>query len=270
MQAFKENKRYWYLIYIAVLLVIFLYVMFPDRILNSFLSAQAEKRFPALSISFKDTNFLLPLGVKVRGLEVALKENPDQPLYISEKTSIRVSLTGMLFGNNKITFSSRVNGGVISGVINEREKDICNISAVIDDVLLDGRPFVHPDTGKYIEGLLKGRINLSGNPSDLITGDGDIFLEAENGRIKPAIPLFDIRDIGFERISVTGTLEKMNFNIKDMSMKGGPFNGSLKGDVQLKRDISSSGLRLSAKITPGPAMKKDMPDIAKVIESSGI
>ncbi|GEM_PF-2814545 len=270
MQPFKGNRRYFYLVYIAVLLILFLYVMFPDTILNSFLSAQAEKRLPDLSISFEDTGFILPLGIRITGLEVALRVKPDQPLYVSEKTSIRVSITGMLFGGNRVTFTSRVNGGEISGVIKERDRDICNITADINDIILDGGPFIHPETGKYIEGLLKGRISFTGNPSDLVAGNADIFLEVKNGRIKPGIPLFDIRDIGFESITVTGALDKMRLNIKDLLIKGGPFNGSAKGDVQLKRDILSSGLNLSARITPGPSLKKEMPDVAGAIESSGI
>ncbi|MBN1908012.1 MAG: type II secretion system protein GspN [Deltaproteobacteria bacterium] len=270
MQAFKRNNRYWYLVYIAVLLILFLYVMFPDRVLNSFLSAQAEKRFPDLNISFEDTGFILPLGIKIKGLEVALKDNPYVPIYVSEKTSIRVSITGLFFGGNKVTFTSRVNGGEISGVFEERDKESCNITVDIDDIILDGRPFIHPDTGKYIEGMVSGRISFTGNPSDFIKGKGDISLEVNKGRIKPAMPLFDIRDIGFERISIAGALDKMRFTIKDMSMKGGPFNGSARGDVQLNRDIFSSGLMLSAKITPGPSMEKDIPDVARAIKSSGI
>ncbi len=268
--ALKGNKRYWYIIYIAVLLVVLLYVMFPDRILNSFLSVQVEKRFPDLNISFEDTGFILPLGIKIRGLEVALRDNPYVPLYVSEKTSIRISLTGLLFGSNKVTFSSRVNGGEISGVFEEKEKEGCNITAVIDDIILDGKPFIRPELSREIEGTLNGKINYTGDPAGYIRGNGDISLEMANGRFKLAMPLFDVDGIGFKRITLKGVLDNMNLNIKDLSMTGGPFNGRAKGDVQLKQDIYSSGLRLSAEITTAPDMKKEMPDLLRAIESSKI
>jgi type II secretion system protein N len=270
MLAFKGNNRYWYLVYIAVLLILFLYMMFPDSILNSILKEQIEGRFPELNIGFEETGFLLPPGIKIRGLRIALKHNPDEILYFSEKTSIRFSLTGLLFGGNKINFTSRVNGGEISGVLKERDKGVCNITVDIDDIILDGKPFIHPDTGKFIEGLFKGRISFAGNPSDFIKGKGDISLEAKKGRIKPAMPLFDIRDIGFEKICLKGALDNMRFNVKDLSITGGPINGKARGDLQLAQDILTSGLRLSAEITPSPAMKDEMPDIARAIESSNI
>ncbi|NLD36351.1 MAG: type II secretion system protein GspN [Desulfatiglans sp.] len=270
IEALKGNNRYWYLVYIALLLILFLYIMFPDRILNGFLNAQAEKRFPDLSISFEDTRLILPLGIRIRGLEVALKYNPYELLYVSEKTSLRVSITGLLFGRNKVTFTSRVNGGEISGIFEEKDKESCNITIDIDDIILDGKPFILPGTGKYIEGVLAGRVSFTGNPSDFINGKGDISLDAKKGIIKPVLPLFDVRDIGFEKISLTGVLDNMRFNVKDLSMKGGPINGKARGDLQLKRDILSSGLRFSAEITPTPEMKIEMPDIAGAIESSNI
>jgi type II secretion system protein N len=270
IEALKGNNRYWYLIYIAVLLVVFLYVMFPDSILNSFLSAQAEKRFPDFNISFKKTGFTLPLGVNIRGLEVALKDNPDEPLYVSEKTSVRVSITGLLFGHMKLTFSSRVNGGEISGVFEEKDKDGCNITAVIEDIILDGKPFIHSELSEYIEGTLSGKINYNGEFAGYIRGNGNISLEMVNGGFKLPIPLFDVEGIRFERVSLTGVLDNINLNIKDLSMTGGPFNGRAKGDVQLKEDIFSSGLRLSAEITTTPAMKKEMPEVSRAIESSKI
>jgi type II secretion system protein N len=267
MQALKGNKRYWYLLYIAVLLALFLYVMFPDSILNSFLSAQAEKRFPDFNISFKKTGFTLPLGVSIRGLEVALKDNPDEPLYVSEKTSVRVSITGLLFGHMKLTFSSRVNSGEISGVYKKKNKDGCNISAVIDDIILDGKPFIHPELSRKIEGTLNGKINYTLESTGDMRGNGDISLEIINGRFKPPIPLFDVDGIGLERVRLTGVLDNMILNIKDLVITGGPFNGSVKGDVQLKKDLFSSGLRLSAEIIPTPAMKKEMPELLRAIES---
>ncbi|NLA76006.1 MAG: type II secretion system protein GspN [Deltaproteobacteria bacterium] len=270
IQAFKGKNRYLYPVYIAVLLIFFLYVMFPDSILKGFLSSQAEDLFPDLSVRFEDAGFILPLGIKIRGLEVALKDSPHRPLYVSEKTSVRVSVPGLLFGGTKLTFSSRVNGGKLSGFYKEKDKDICSISIDIDDIALDGNPFILPETGKYIEGRLTGRISFAGSLSDFINGKGSIFLEAKKGRIKPSMPLFDIRDIGFENISLTGALVNMRFNLKDLSMKGGPINGKARGDVQLKSDIISSGLKFSVEITPTPEMKSEMPDIAMAIESSNM
>jgi type II secretion system protein N len=270
IEALKRKNRYWYIIYIAVLLAVFLYVMFPDSVLKDIVSAQAEKRFPDLDIRFEKTGFRLPLGIIFKGLEVALKDNPDEPLYVSEKTSVKVSITGLLFGNMKVTFSSRVNGGEISGVFEEKGKEGCNITAVIDAIILDGKPFIHPELSRKIEGTLSGKINYTGESAEYIRGNGNISLEMVNGRFKLLIPLFDVDGIGFKMVSLTGALDNMNLNVKDLSMTGGPFNGRVKGDVQLKEDILSSGLRLSAKITTAPEMKKEMPELYRAIEASKI
>jgi type II secretion system protein N len=270
MQALKGKNRYWYLIYIAVLLVVFLYVMFPDNVLNSFINVQAEKRFPDLNIRFEKTGFIFPLGIKIRGLEVALKDNPDELLYVSKETSVRVSVLNLLFGDTKLAFSSKVNGGEISGIFEEKDKETCNITADMADIIFDEKPFIHPELSREIEGTLSGKINFTGELAGYIRGIGNISLKMVNGRFKQTIPLFDVDGIKFEMISLKGVLDNMNLNIKDLSMTGGPFNGKAKGDIQLKQDILLSGLRLSAEITPAPGMKKEMPEVARAIESSKI
>ena len=146
--TFKKNNQWlWYLIFAVCLAVVLLYINFPSEALTNYVKIQAEKSNPDINIDFDKIALTLSPGIKIRGLRISLKADPGTPVYVSEKTSIRVSIFNLLKGNPKYYFDSSVNGGSISGFLeekNEVQKERVDITIDIEGIKLDENLFIHP------------------------------------------------------------------------------------------------------------------------------
>ena len=121
--SIKDNKQQlWYILLIVCFTFILLYVNFPSKALTNYIRGEAEKRFPAIDIGFDKIGLTLSPGIKIRGLKISLKEDPDNPVYVSKKSSVRVSIWSWLKGEPRYYFTSTVIGGKISGFFEEKDE----------------------------------------------------------------------------------------------------------------------------------------------------
>ena len=268
LMIIKNNSRLWYIIYAVVLTVFFLYVMFPSTALTKYIREQVEKRYPDINISFNKVNLSLLAGIKIRGLKISSRENPGIPVFISEKSSVRISIPGWLKGDPRYYFDSKIKGGEISGFVEEKNsvnKDRIDASIDIENVKLDGNVIIHPVISKRLEGILTGKIKFVGDLPDLLRGNAEISLDLADGRFKLVNPVLDINEIGFKKISLSCVLDNRRLSIKDLIMTGGPVNGSATGTVLLSNNLFSSRLGLTGEIEPSPSLFQDMPEAGKAI-----
>ncbi|MGD9158755.1 MAG: type II secretion system protein GspN [Desulfobacteraceae bacterium] len=267
--AIKENKqRLWYLIFAVCLTVLLLYINFPSEALTDYIRAEAEKRYPDINIGFDKIGLTLSPGIKIRGLRISLKQDPDIPVYISEKSSVSVSILGWIKGDAKYYFKSKVKGGELSGSIEEKN-DVKNgrIEASIDikDIKLDENIFIHPAISQRIEGTLTGKIKLIGDLSDPLRGNTEIYLDLADGKVKFLKPFLGMDRVEYREINFSGVLDNRKLNIKDLNMTGGPVNGNATGTVQISNDFWSSRLSITAEIEPSPSLAQEMPGVEKAV-----
>ncbi|MBN2418076.1 MAG: type II secretion system protein GspN, partial [Deltaproteobacteria bacterium] len=200
----KDNKQWLlYLLFAVFLTVLLLYIKFPSEALTNYVRVKAEKGSPGIIIDFKKIGLTLAPGIKIKGLSISLREDPETPVYVSEKTSIRVSVLGWLTGDSKYFFTSIVKGGEISGFLkekNEVKKERIEASIDIKGIRLDDRIFIHPVISERIEGVLTGKVTYTGDLSDPLKGDAEIFLDIADGRIKLKEPVLDMNVLEFKDI----------------------------------------------------------------------
>jgi len=258
----KDEKRLWYLAYIIILTVILLYILFPERALTDYFKSQAENRYPNLNIEFDEINLSLSPGIKIYGLKISSKEDPDTPVYMSKKTLIQPSILGLLTGNSSYSFESSVNGGEISGflkkkITNKKER----VEATIDfnKIILDENVLIDPILGQRVEGILNGKITFMGDLFNLLNGNAEVSLELTDGKINLKKPFIELNEIEFDKINISGVLDKRKFNIKSLDITGSDINGSGSGDIPLKDNILSSRLRLKVEIEPSPTLLQENP-----------
>ncbi len=259
----NEKSRLCYIIYVVVLTGFFLYVMFPSRALSNYVKSKVEKRYPEVSISFEKIGLSISPGLKIMGLKIALKQNADTPVYVSEKSSVRFSIPGWLKGNPKYYFKSKVKGGAISGFLEEKDsanKERVDVTIDIGGITLDKDLFIHPVISQRLEGILTGKIKFMGESNGLLSGNTEISLYLAEGKLKLVNPILNLNEISFNKISLSSILDNRRLNIKDLIMTGGPINGTATGAVQLDNNILSSRLRLSMEIEPLPSLFRNMPE----------
>ena len=267
--SIKDNRQWlWYLIYAVSLTVVLLFIMFPADALKNYILVQAEKRYPDICIDFKKIGFTLSPGIKIHGLSISLSKDPATPVYVSEKTTIRVSVLDWIKGDNKYSFKSATKGGMISGFLkekNEVKKERIDATINIDGIRLDENIFIHPVLSERLEGILTGKITFMGNLSDPLKGTAEISLDLVDGRIRLKKPILDLNVLEFKKIDLSGVIDNRRLNIKDLNMTGGPMNGSATGSVRINNDLLNSRLNIKAEIEPSSSLSKDMPEVGNAI-----
>lgn len=270
----KEDKQWlWYTIFAVCFTILLLYIKFPSEAVTKYVRVEAEKNFPDINIDFKKIGLALSPGIKIEGLRVSLKEDPDTPVYISEKSSIRVSIISWLKGSSKYYFKSMVKGGEISGFLEEKKelkKERIDATIDIKGVKLNENSFIHPIVSERIEGILSGKVTFMGDLSDPIRGNSELSLYLSEGSFKLKEPFLGINRIGFKNINLLGIIDNLRFNIKEMKMTGGPFNGTATGSVRINSsNFFNSRLNLETEIEPTPSLAQDMPEVERYIKMKG-
>ena len=262
-QFLKKHKiKLYYSAYIVILTIICMYLMFPSELLSTFIKRQAERAYPDMNITFNDVGASLSPGIKIKGLKVSLKEKPGVPVYVSEKTTLSISIFDWIRGISRYHFKSRTKGGEISGVIEKIENENKEqIEAVIeiDDVRLDDKVFIHPEITNRLEGMLKGTITFTGETSDFMKGNSEISLAMTSGRIKFKKPVFDVEFAAFKDITLTAVYNNRSLNIKKLEMNGILVNGNTKGTVRVSSNLPLSRLNLKGEVEPLPQLFKEIP-----------
>jgi len=267
--SIKDNRqRLWYLILIGCFTVLLLYIKFPSEALTDYIRAEAENSFPDFNIAFDKIGLTLPPGIKIQGLRISLKEYPDIPVYVSEKSSVKVSVLSWLKGAPRYYFTSMVKGGEISGFLEEKDevkKERVDATIDIEGLMLDDQIFIHPVINERLEGRLTGRITFMGNLSDPLRGNTEISLNLSDGRVKFKTPILDLDELEFKNMSMSGIIDNRRLNIKALNMTGGPVNCSATGTVQISNDFLNSRLNLQTEIEPSPSLYQEMPQVGRAM-----
>ena len=265
----KDNKqRLWYLIFAVCLTVLLLYINFPSEALTNYIRVEAEKRYPNINIGFDKIGLTLSPGIKIRGLRISLKEDPDTPVYVSEKSSVSVSIIGWLKDEPKYYFKSKVKGGEISGFLeekNEVKKERVDATINIEGISLDENIFIHPIINERLGGRLTGKITFMGNLSSPFRGNTELSFNLVDGKFKFRKPVFDLDALQFKKIDISGVIDNRRLNIKDLILTGGPISGSATGTVQINDDLLNSRLNLKTELEPSPSLSREMPEVWKAI-----
>ena len=264
----KDNKqRLWYLIFAVCLTVLLLYINFPSEALTNYIRVEAEKRFPGINIGFDKIGLTLSPGIKIRGLRISSKEDPDIPVYVSEKTSISVSIIGWLKDEPKYYFKSKVKGGEISGFLeekNEVKKERVDATINIEGISLDENIFIHPIINERLEGRLTGKITFMGNLSSPLRGNTELSFNIVDGKFKFKKQVLNLDALQFKKMDISGVIDNRRLNIKDLILTGGPISGSATGTVRIDNNLLNSKLNLKAELEPSPSLSREMPEVWKL------
>ena len=267
--SIKDNKQQlWYILLIVCFTIGLLYIKFPSKALTNYIRVEAEKRFPDINIDFNKIGLTLSPGIKIRGLRISLKGNPDIPVYVSEKLSVRVSIWSWLKGDPRYYFTSKIKGGEITGFLeekNEVKKERIDAAVDIEGLMLDKNIFIHPMISERLEGVLAGKITFMGNLSDPLKGNTEISLNLSGGKIKFKKPILDLDELEFNKMNISGVIDNRRLSIKDLNMTGGPANCTATGTIQISNDFLNSRLNIKTEIEPLPSSYQEMPAVKNAI-----
>ncbi|MFC1838703.1 type II secretion system protein GspN [Thermodesulfobacteriota bacterium] len=266
-EIIKKKERLWYGVYCFVLLILFLYLLFPSKALDKFIIQEANRVYPDLKVKIGETNISFPLGIKIESIEVTTENIPDI-VFESDITKIKPGILSYVSGNRKYSFQSSTMGGNISGSVhykNNSEKNGDKANIRFKDIRLGKRTFIHPVISRKLECIANGEINFIGDISSPVNGNFNLSLELFDGNIKLINPISQLSDIGFHKLTLAAEMENRFINITSMQLAGEGIKGFASGNIRVINNFMASRLDLKGELEFSSTFYQDMPDIQNAI-----
>ncbi|MDP6180882.1 MAG: type II secretion system protein GspN, partial [Desulfatiglandales bacterium] len=127
----------------------------------------------------------------------------------------------------------------------------------VDDLFLEDLNILTPFLRRNIKGKMKSEIKVKGDLTDptKITGGGHFNLE--KGSIGTRIDLPGLEKVPFDSISLGFTFKNGTVTLNKGDMDGPMFSGNFYGEIQWKKKMADSRLKITAKLNPGPLLKNN-------------
>ncbi len=261
----KKNKWIWYCSYSIILVIIFLYALFPSRELEDFFKQSIKSFNPDLVLDFKRLSPVFPPGIKFSEMCASKRGNPDICVFQSERVTLKPKLLYLLTGNKAGTFRMRVGDGTVTGLIRLLKDNRIAIKTKIENVQVDSTTGLPEPLNERLEGDLAGSVFYEGSTKDPLNGSGEMEFILSEGLIKLVQPVLGLADIEYSELRLTGLLKEGKLNITEATLKGNDIGGNTTGSITLKNNISESVLNLKGEIEIYPSLYRDSPAIRDTV-----
>lgn len=249
----KNKKWIGYAIYIVLFTWLVLYYRFPTESFGNYLRARVKEASPDLVLSYQKLVLSFPVGLGLRHVNVLLRQSGEAPVFTADRFSISPKI-GSLFGKTpEFRFRGYSYGGVIKGLLQLKDMDMSGPFAAMLDlkgIHIGSHAWLSKVIHHEISGILSGRLRYRNNKGDWMEGTGDSDLNISAGEIGLQQPMFGLRAIKFDRISVAAALEKRRILLKEVVFTGPALKGHLEGEIFLRQNPNSSALNLKGTLEP--------------------
>ena len=244
-----------YITYGIIILVVFLYLLFPASEIRDYLIQQAEQTSPEISVDIGTVAMSLPPGLRFSDLNVSRQ---NQPVFnASEMTVIPRYLS--LFSADK---SFRIRGDVYQGTLNGdamlKTASKRQYAADIDfnGVQVNAIAPLKELMPHQVFGSADGSIEYSTQGGPWGEGNAEVTVSGCRVELKPA--LFGIQELALGK--VTGVIEIKNRQavVNEITINGTQVSGNAAGTLGLRQPLSRSTLQLEGTLKPHPSLIKEL------------
>ncbi|MCD6561880.1 MAG: type II secretion system protein GspN [Deltaproteobacteria bacterium] len=267
----KKNvlKKYFcYLLSSIILLIGFLFCLFPSDAFRDYLQSTFDLKNPGYSLSIIRVSPVLPLGLKFKQADISLKSDPGKSIFLSDRFLIKPDLWSFLQGKFRYVFDCLAYDGNLTGSIHFTEKIASGPFTTkfkIKDVNFYKDAGLSNLIGHEAKGILGGNVTYSGQNDKFINGKGEADIRISEGRVELVNSILPFKSLDFDELNVKLVLKNQKVSLDHCEVSGGDLLGSLSGVIRLKKDLSKSILNLTGTIKPivGSKNLKDSPDTLK-------
>jgi type II secretion system protein N len=252
-KARKHKRWLGYILYSLLLTGVLLYVLFPSNAFRDYLVASVEKGNPDWSLSIETLEPTLTLGMKVLGMKVSLKGEPEGTIFEAERVLIRPGLWSLLHGEPKLSFKGLAYGGGFKGraLFGEgRLEGPLALNLELKDMHIEKHKDLLQMIGRRIEGGVNGTLTYTGKAGSPMEGEGEADLRLSSGEVTLLQPLFGLQAIDFDELWVKLLLRNRQLELNRAELKGPNLRGTVSGRVILRRELMQSGLDLKGTVEP--------------------
>jgi type II secretion system protein N len=244
-----------YTIYVLIILVAFLYLLFPSEEIKAYIIQQAGQISPETKVVIGNIMPSFPPGLQFVDLAISLRGQT-----IVDASEIKVTPRYLsLFSNNK-TF--RVNGSVYQGAI-DGEASVSNASKhqyeanfAFDALQVNQIKALNYLTPHQLYGIAEGSIQY--DSSNGLWGNGESEVVINDCRIELSPPIFGFKELALGRVNAVIELQNRQLTIKEFTVNGKQVAGEASGTIGLRQPLDRSTIQINGKIKPNPALIKEL------------
>lgn len=226
-----------------LLFIIFIIILIPATEIEKVVSGAVERA----GYTFRATEFgkALPLGIKVRNLEIADERGP---LLRADSAAVRLRLLPLFAGKVSFSYRAAIGNGEINGDFSPFSGGAANVE--ISHLRLEDIPFFQTATGARIKGDLQAQGSFSGKGN---SARGEARLEVKNVELAEVkISGMPLPDASYD--TVRGALKASNGKaaLESFTLQGGGLYVRLKGDFPVTTPPGAAPLNLTLELMPKP------------------
>ncbi len=242
-----------YLIFTMLAVLCFLYLLFPEQALRTYISDQVTACNPDLSLSMAPIRPTLAAGLKTDSLDL---EKAGVRLLHIDDAQVKPDLLKLIKKRRQVHFHGRWAQGTVDGMATrDPDNPAWRMEADIQGVRLkelDLPRVLHADDHFSLAGVLNGRITHEGAHSLRNTSSAALNLSGLS--IALNTPVAGIDKVPIDKTNVEFTAKGNTVQVKTVTFDGPMLEGRISGSVQLKSPIGHSRLNLSGNAKPRPEL----------------
>ncbi len=252
-------------LYVFLVVIFFLYFLFPSEQVKNYLLANLRLSDRAVSIQMKRLKPVFPPGLNLQTVGIsynkALWATVDSVTVTPALRTIfgplrTFQVEGKAYGG---TLSSRVEIGAAD---NRRQIQAETTLSAIGIKNIDA---LNRLMGRKISGTLSGSIVFDGRRENSRTMDAKLTLS--DCQVEALYPLLDIKQLEFEYIQTDLSLSGTQVRIKNCDFKGPQINGRFTGSIVIRQPAGKSALNLAGRLIPQGAFSASLNKILRLAVS---
>ncbi len=255
----QHTFRRWslYTIYGLLLVMLFLYLLFPAQKFKSFCTHLITQQFPGSENSIESLHYHFPLTLVAENIQLQAGKKAAKEIFDIQQLTITPELKAP--GKNfSVTITAYGGTHQIALVLDRSHNTFSLPKIAINGLDLAKIPWLQTQTGRTITGLFTADGSYSGQMGqELFQGTGGGSAHIENGTIELLDPIFSLENIDIEQGDVLFKLHDQKIFLSDGKFIGKELKGTITGEISsLNVTFAAMQHDLSGALTPLPSLVK--------------
>ena len=243
-----NRTRFLYVLYIVSVTTFFIYWLFPDEAVRSYLSIRLKTANPDFNLTVVQAKPTFPPGLKLEKIHISHK---NMPIVDMAEFIIGPALRSLYSPGNTFLFQANLYGGTIRGrldLIPEASNHTVVMNSTLTGIQIGSSAGLERLIKRKISGTLGGTVQFESRKGE--AGVVSAGLNLSDCKVEILASVFGMDHLSFKDISADITAEGNNVRVKTCTIRGNQIDGKFNGTVELKEPISKSIFNLSGSFRP--------------------
>lgn len=248
--------RFLYALYIVFVTAFFIYWLFPDRAVRSYLNFRLNAARPDFTLTATRAKPTLPPGLKLEKMIISYN---NLPIIELAEFTLGTALTSLFSPGNTLLFQGDLYGGTVTGRFDrfaDEGNPAVKMNSTLSGIQIGSSAVLERLVKRKISGFLEGTVQFESSKSKAgVTTSGIILSDC---KIEMLASLFGIEYLSFKTISADIAVVGKLIRIRTGAILGDQMDGKFDGTIEIKAPVSKSILNLSGSIRPHHKFLMDM------------